>query len=75
MLLSLAGRLGPVGVGGAEALALLRAVDPTLPAIATSGYTEADTMARYQDYGFAGVLKKPFRIQDLAKVLHEILSQ
>jgi PAS domain S-box-containing protein len=65
----------PGGVGGAEALALLREVDPHLPAIATSGYTEADTMARYQDYGFAGVLKKPFRIQDLAKVLHEILSK
>ena len=65
----------PGGVGGAEALALLREVDPNLPAIATSGYTEADTMARYQDYGFAGVLKKPFRIQDLAKVLQEILSK
>jgi PAS domain S-box-containing protein len=64
----------PGGVGGAEALKLLRELDPHLRAIATSGYTEADTMSRFQDFGFSGVLKKPFRIQDLARVLQEILS-
>jgi signal transduction histidine kinase/ActR/RegA family two-component response regulator len=64
----------PGGIGGAEALKLLRHVDPNVCAIATSGYTEGETMANYQDFGFNGVLRKPFRIQDLATVLSEVLA-
>jgi CheY-like chemotaxis protein len=62
----------PGGIGGAEALKLLRKVDPKVKAIATSGYTEGETMANYQDFGFDGVLRKPFRIQDLSRVLREL---
>ena len=64
----------PGGIGGAEALALVRGADKQVKAIATSGYTEGETMANYQDFGFDSVLRKPFRIQDLAKVLSEVLS-
>ena len=64
----------PGGIGGAEALKLLRAVDPKVRAVATSGYTEGETMANYQEFGFDGVLRKPFRIQDLAKVLSDVLA-
>jgi signal transduction histidine kinase/ActR/RegA family two-component response regulator len=64
----------PGGVGGAEALKLLRHADPKVRAIATSGYTEGEAMANYAEFGFNGVLRKPFRIQDLAKVLSEVLS-
>jgi PAS domain S-box-containing protein len=64
----------PGGVGGADALKLLHAIDPALPAIATSGYTEGETMANYREFGFHGVLRKPFRIQDLSKVLNEVLK-
>lgn len=64
----------PGGIGGADALKLLRAVDPMVRAVATSGYTEGETMANYQEFGFDGVLRKPFRIQDLAKVLSEVLA-
>jgi signal transduction histidine kinase/ActR/RegA family two-component response regulator len=64
----------PGGIGGAEALKLLRAADPHVRAIATSGYTEGETMANYQEFGFNGVLRKPFRIQDLANVLSEVLA-
>lgn len=64
----------PGGIGGAEALALVRGVDRNVKAIATSGYTEGETMANYQDFGFDSVLRKPFRIQDLAKVLSEVLT-
>jgi PAS domain S-box-containing protein len=63
----------PGGIGGAEALKMLRARDPKIVAIATSGYSEGETMAHFEDFGFAGVLRKPFRIQDLAKVLAEVL--
>jgi signal transduction histidine kinase/ActR/RegA family two-component response regulator len=62
----------PGGIGGADALKLLRKVDPNVKAIATSGYTEGETMANYQDFGFNGVLRKPFRIQDLSRVLREL---
>ena len=52
----------------------MRGADKQVKAIATSGYTEGETMANYQDFGFDSVLRKPFRIQDLAKVLSEVLS-
>lgn len=64
----------PGGIGGAEALALVRGADKFVKAIATSGYTEGETMANYQDFGFDSVLRKPFRIQDLAKVLNDVLG-
>jgi signal transduction histidine kinase/ActR/RegA family two-component response regulator len=63
----------PGGVGGVEALKMLRANEPNIIAIATSGYTEGETMANFAEFGFAGILRKPFRVQDLAKVLADVL--
>ncbi len=63
----------PGGIGGVEALKMLRAKEPNIIAIATSGYTEGETMANFAEFGFAGILRKPFRVQDLAKVLADVL--
>jgi CheY-like chemotaxis protein len=36
----------------------------------TSGYTDDSVLARFRDYGFNGVLPKPFGVADLRRVLN-----
>ncbi len=65
----------PGGMGGQEAVGRLMAMDPTARAIVSSGYSSHQVMADYAQYGFAGVVVKPFRIDDLSRVLNEVLKK
>ena len=62
----------PGGMGGREAIAELRKLDPEIKAIVASGYSSDPIMANYQDFGFQGVLKKPFRMEELKRMLLQI---
>jgi len=62
----------PGGLGGIAALRRLREIDPDLPALATSGYTDDAVMSRPLDFGFQGALPKPFRVGDVAAALEEL---
>ncbi|MBN1335722.1 MAG: response regulator [Deltaproteobacteria bacterium] len=62
------------GMGGVETLDRLRAIDPSVRAVAVSGYSDDPVMSIYSDHGFAGVLPKPFRMKDLDRVLGEVLA-
>ena len=53
----------------------LRRLDASVPLIVTSGYNDDPVMAGYSDYGFSGVLMKPFGWRDLQKVLSQVLVQ
>ena len=64
----------PGGIGGAEALRLLRDEDPSIRAIVSSGYSTDPIMSRFRDYGFHGVVTKPYRLEELADVLRNVLS-
>ncbi|HQG27023.1 MAG TPA: ATP-binding protein, partial [Candidatus Ozemobacteraceae bacterium] len=55
----------PGGKGGIEALAELRAIDPDICAIASSGYSNDPVMAQPAKYGFARCLPKPFKMEEL----------
>ncbi|MEK6200980.1 MAG: PAS domain S-box protein [Desulfobulbaceae bacterium] len=59
----------PGGMGGKEAMASLLAQDHTAKAVVSSGYANDPIMANYQEYGFCGVLTKPFTIDALNKVI------
>ncbi len=59
----------PGGMGGIEATSLICSIDEQACVIATSGYTEGDTMSNYQDYGFVGRLSKPFNAAELRDVV------
>jgi nitrogen-specific signal transduction histidine kinase/CheY-like chemotaxis protein len=63
----------PGGVGGKETIEKLLRIDPDVKAIVSSGYSTDPIMANYRDYGFSAVLVKPYRPQDLSKVLQELL--
>jgi two-component system cell cycle sensor histidine kinase/response regulator CckA len=62
----------PGGMGGAQALARMREIDPGVVAIACSGYFDATVMAEPGRFGFAAVLPKPYVAADLERVLAEV---
>ena len=64
----------PGGMGGKEALKKLIEIDPTVNAIVSSGYANDATMSRYQDYGFRGVIAKPYEAAELGKTVHEVIA-
>ena len=63
----------PGGMGGKEAVKKLLEIDPKARAVVSSGYSDDPVLPNYEDYGFSGVIPKPFNQQDLGKVLNEIL--
>ncbi len=62
----------PGGMGGAELFAEMRAANPAVRAIASSGYADAPVMANYADHGFAGRLAKPYRPADVLRLIAEL---
>ncbi|MGQ9920368.1 MAG: hybrid sensor histidine kinase/response regulator [Desulfobacca sp.] len=64
----------PGGLGGKETVALLRQLDPEVRAIVSSGYGDDPILAHYGDFGFHGVIAKPYKITDLSQVLHTVLT-
>jgi CheY-like chemotaxis protein len=64
----------PGGMGGKEAIAALLAVDPQARVVVSSGYANDPIMANYKEYGFRGVLPKPFKMDDLNKVIATVIE-
>lgn len=64
----------PGGMGGKEAVQQLRALDPKVKAIVSSGYSNDPIMADYQAYGFKGVIVKPYDITSFSNTLSEVMK-
>jgi CheY-like chemotaxis protein len=64
----------PGGMGGREAIGELKRIDPDVKAIVSSGYSNDPVMSDYKRYGFKGVLKKPFMITELTRVMDEVIK-
>ncbi|MFH1137904.1 MAG: ATP-binding protein [Pseudomonadota bacterium] len=65
----------PGGVGGQAALNELRKLDPEIQAVVSSGYSQDPVMARHREFGFRGVLPKPFRLEELSRVLAGLMRK
>ncbi len=63
------------GMGGKETIKKLLAIDPTAKAIVSSGYSNDPVMADYLNYGFCGVLPKPYKIEDVSQLLYNLLDK
>ncbi|MEO5657908.1 MAG: PAS domain-containing protein [Nitrospiria bacterium] len=61
----------PGAMGGKDTLSQLKKLDPAVTAIVSSGYSNDPVLARYEEHGFAAMLVKPYRGEDL----HEVLSK
>lgn len=63
----------PGGKGGKETIAMLRSIDPNIKVIISSGAHFDPTFVNYQDFGFNGIIRKPFRIEELKNILLTVI--
>ncbi|MGI9553449.1 MAG: hybrid sensor histidine kinase/response regulator [Thermodesulfobacteriota bacterium] len=64
----------PGGMGGKQAIEKMRGIDPEIRAIVSSGYSNSPVMADYKNFGFSGILPKPYTLKQLGKVLNEVIQ-
>ena len=64
----------PGGMGGKEAINKFLEIDPEVKAIVSSGYSDDPVLSNFQEYGFKGMMPKPFKSLSLSKVLHEVIQ-
>ncbi len=61
------------GKGGEETIKKLTEIDPEVKAIVSSGYFNNPIMANFKQYGFSGVISKPYEIEILSSLLDRII--
>ena len=62
------------GMGGKEAIQKLIDIDPDIKGIVSSGYSDDPGMMDYQQYGFSGVVAKPYTLEELGEKLSRVLK-
>ena len=65
----------PGGMGGQEAVKWLLSMDPDARCIVSSGYSDDPVMADHRAWGFRGVVRKPYSVDDLACALQAVLME
>ncbi len=60
-------------MSGEETFTEIRKLDPQVPIILCSGYSEQDVSSRFAGRDAAGFVQKPYRLSDLVSKLQEIL--
>ncbi|MDB6054537.1 MAG: multi-sensor hybrid histidine kinase, partial [Verrucomicrobiales bacterium] len=63
------------GMGGRAAISELLKINPRVPAIVCSGYSNDPVMADPAAYGFKARIPKPFTADDMLKTVAEILGK
>ncbi len=62
------------GMGGIETMVELSAIDPGVRAILSTGYVGDSAVTDFEEYGFAGVITKPYELSGLADTLEQVFS-
>jgi two-component system cell cycle sensor histidine kinase/response regulator CckA len=65
----------PGHMGGEETVRRLLEIDPEVKAMICSGYSNNPLMSRYYDYGFSGVIPKPFGMEELSAAVSEAIGR
>ena len=65
----------PGGTNGMQALQQLRAIDPNLKAIVSSGYDSDPVMRDCRKHGFDAAMAKPYEIAKLVRTVGEVLTR
>ena len=63
------------GMGGVETIQRLREMDPEVLAIVSSGYSSGSVLSEYREYGFSGIVSKPYRVEEMARVVERVLRE
>ncbi|MBN2156501.1 MAG: response regulator [Candidatus Lokiarchaeota archaeon] len=62
----------PGGLGGKETIQELLKIDPEVIGIVSSGYSTDSVLAEFKKYGFAGMIAKPYRLEEINQVLSNL---
>lgn len=63
----------PGGMGGRETFERLREMDSDIKVIVSSGYSVDEILARHEDFGFNGVVTKPYQREELIRAINDAL--
>jgi PAS domain S-box-containing protein len=64
----------PGGLGGNEIIQKLLEMNPQVKALVSSGYLDDPVMADFKKWGFKGVVPKPYKVEELDRVLQDVIS-
>ena len=62
----------PGGVGGVKTIKKLQEINSSISSIVISGYSNDPILAHYREYGFCGVVTKPFNVDEIIEVLETL---
>jgi PAS domain S-box-containing protein len=65
----------PGGMGGKETVKRLREIDKNARVIVFSGYSNDPIFSNFKEYGFDGVLSKPFSIEEFTRTISMVLKE
>jgi PAS domain S-box-containing protein len=65
----------PGGMGGGEAMRILRSINPTVKGIVSSGYSNDPILSDYASFGFQGIITKPYKLGELRDVLKRVITE
>lgn len=64
----------PGGMGGKDAVMEIHKLNQNAKVVVSSGFSNDPIIANFKDYGFCASIVKPFQIQDLTRVLRQVLG-
>jgi len=62
------------GMGGRDCMRNLKTIDPSVKALVISGYADDPAILDHGHWGFAGAIRKPFRLDELSAALRRVMS-
>lgn len=61
------------GMGGQATIKMLKAIDPAVKAIVSSGYSDSPAIANYREFGFCEVVAKPYDMVEFSQKLYRVV--
>jgi DNA-binding NtrC family response regulator len=64
----------PEGMSGFDAFKAIKAFDPKVKAILSTGYSHDPVVMNYEKYGIAGIAPKPYNVRELLGSVERVVS-
>ena len=64
----------PDGLGGIDTLNKLLKIDPSVVALAMTGYSTDEIKSKYKEYGFKGFIAKPYDIRKFSELISNLIK-